>query len=79
MRPPIKRGKSDTGLQSSIEDWHHHKCYEVTNSPKSSPEDTPNEGFQVPAAIQPNWMPSKQQFGETLTEFCSHPHHYHPL
>ena len=79
IRSPTKRGKPDTGLWSSIEDQHQHKCYEVTNLPKSSPEDTPDQGFQVPAAVQPNWMPPRQQSGETLMEFCSHPHHYHPL
>ena len=54
MRPPTKRGKPDTGLWSSIEDWHQYKHYEVTDLPKSSPEDTPNEDFQVSAAVQPN-------------------------
>ena len=24
-------------------------------------------------------MPPRQQSGEILTEFCSHPHYYHPL
>ena len=79
MRPPTKKGKLDTGLRSSIEDWHQHKCYEVTDSPESSPKDTPDQGFQVPATIQPNWMPPRQQSGETLMEFCPCPHHYHPL
>ena len=79
MRPPIKRGKPNTGLWSSIEDWHQYKCYEVTDSPESSSKDTPDQDFQVPAAVQPNWMPPRQQSGETLTEFHSHPHYYHPL
>ena len=60
MRPPTKRDKPDTGLWSYIEDQHQHKCYEVTDSLKSSPEDTPDEGFQVPAAVQPNWMLPRQ-------------------
>ena len=76
---PIKRGRSDTGLQSSIEDQHQHKHYEVTDSPESSSKDIPNQGFQVPAAVQPNWMSPRQQSGETLMEFHSCPHHYHPL
>ena len=79
MRSPTKRGKPDTGLQSSIEDWHQHKCYEVTDSPKLSPKDTLDQDFQVPATIQPNWMPPRQQSEEALMEFHSHPHHYHPL
>ena len=79
MRPPTKRGKLDTGLWSSIEDQHQHKHYEVTDSPESSPKDTLDQDFQVPAAIQPNWMPPRQQSEETLMEFCSCPHHYHPL
>ena len=45
MRPSTKRGKPDTGLWSSIEDQHQHKCYEVTDSPKSSPKDTPDQDF----------------------------------
>ena len=54
MRPPTKRGKPDTGLWSSIEDWYQHKHYEVTDSSESSPEDISDQGFQVPAAVQPN-------------------------
>ena len=60
MQSPIKKGKPDTGLWSSIKDQHQHKHYEVTDSPKSSPEDIPDEDFQVHAAVQPNWMPPKQ-------------------
>ena len=51
IRPSIKRGKLDTRLWSSIEDQHQYKCYEVTDSPKSSSKDTSDEGFQVPAIV----------------------------
>jgi len=37
--PAVKQDKPNTGHQSSISDRHQHKCYILTDSPSSSPEE----------------------------------------
>jgi len=43
LRPAVKWDKPNTGHQNSISDCHQHKCYMLTDSSPSSPEENSTE------------------------------------